>query len=410
MNLAISFRTLGNGYDSGMDLTTGLLIGRIRGIAIRVHWSWIFIFTLLTWALATGLFAIQFEDWTMEQRWIGAMATAVLFFASVLLHELSHAFVALAYGMKVPSITLFIFGGVSSIAGEMETPGQEFRVAIAGPLMSAALGFFFMVLGIGLPIGDVGLIFAYLGLVNFILAIFNLLPGFPLDGGRVFRSIVWRRTRDLTRATQIASNVGAGIGWLLIIIGVLFVLTVGLIGIWWVLIGLFLKSAAESAYNQVLVEHSLRGLRTADVMRTAPEPMDEETDLERIVEQRVLRLGERVVFLARNDRVTGLITTKDLSKVPRERLAHTRAVDAMVPAAEVITVEPDTSLAAAVRLMAEKDVHQLPVLEGGQMVGLLSRGDVLQQIEHRMRFRDGLDPIERANVSGAQSTERDGER
>ena len=367
-----------------MDLSNGILIGRVRGIAIRVHWSWVFVFTLLTWALATGFFGQQFPEWEEAERWVAASLTAVMFFLSVLLHELSHAFVALAYRMRVPSITLFIFGGVSSIDGEMETPGQEFRVAIAGPAMSVALGVLFMTVALVIPSENVARVVVYLGSVNFVLAIFNLLPGFPLDGGRVLRSIVWRRTGDLTEATRLASAVGSGIAWLLIGLGIVSVLTIGLIGLWYVLIGLFLKSAAEGAYQHVLIERTLRGVRAVDIMRPLPETLPEGTDLQTIVDERVLGRGERAIFLEHDGRVTGLLTLANFTKVPRAEWSGTAASEVMMTTQDIVTVDPETSVMETLRLMGEKDIHQVPVLSGDRMVGLLNRGDILQQIETRM--------------------------
>ncbi len=374
-----------------MDLTSGIMLARIRGIAIRVHWSWIFIFTLLTWALATGFFEMEFEEWTSEQRWLAAAGTAVLFFTSVLLHELSHAFVALAYKMKVPSITLFIFGGVSNIEGEMESPRQEFRIAIAGPIMSALLAVIFIVVGVFVPWVNLGIIFIYLGFVNGLLAVFNLLPGFPLDGGRVLRSLLWRRTNDLTEATRIASRVGSGIAWFMIAGGIAWVLFIGFTGLWYVLIGLFLKSAAEGSYSQVLIERTLRGINASEVMSAPPEPLPETVNLQVIVDERVLARGERAIFLDREGRVTGLITTTDLARVPRNELPQTSASSVMVQTGDIVTVGPETSVMEAMRLMTEKDIHQVPVISGSQMVGLLTRANILQQIETRMRFSgDGV--------------------
>ncbi|MEX2372433.1 MAG: site-2 protease family protein, partial [Dehalococcoidia bacterium] len=213
-----------------MDLTGGLQIARIRGIAIRVHWSWALIFTLLTWIVA-GSYVEQYEGWSDVQAWGAGVATVVAFFLSVLLHELSHALVAQGYGMNVPSITLFIFGGVSNIATEMKSARQEFFVAAAGPGMSFLLAF--VLVGLAFLVGgSLGSILGYLGVVNAVLGIFNMLPGFPLDGGRVFRSVIWARTGDLTRATRVAARVGVGIAWLMIGGGVIIAITVSLTGLW----------------------------------------------------------------------------------------------------------------------------------------------------------------------------------
>lgn len=372
-----------------MNLGQGLLIARIRGIAIRVHWSWLAIAALISWSLATGFFAQEF-DWSPERRWAGAVGCALGFFLSVLLHELSHALVAQHYGMRVPSITLFIFGGVSNIDGEMKTPGQEFRVAIAGPLLSLVLGVVVIAAG-SLTDNDAGKVALYLGVANITLGVFNLLPGFPLDGGRVFRSIAWARTGDLTKATRLAAALGTGIAWFMIGGGTIWVLLSGnLTGAWYVLIGYFLKSASDSALGQVLVEKMLAPLAVSDVMRDPPEPVDAETSLLAIIDDRVVARGERCILLAREGAVTGIITVTDLAKVPRESLATKRASEVMVPAAQVVTVTPSTPLSDAMRLMVERDLHQLPVIEAGRLLGIVGRGDILQQVEARMRF--GRDP------------------
>ena len=367
-----------------MNLGQGLAIGRIRGIAIRVHWSWLAVAALISWSLATGFFAEEFQ-WSAPKHWAWAIGCAVAFFVSVLLHELSHAFVAQRYAMKVPSITLFIFGGVSNIEGEMKTPGQEFRVAIAGPLLSLVLGIVLVAAGSATS-NEVGKVALYLGFANVTLGLFNLLPGFPLDGGRVFRSAAWARTGDLTRATRIAAAVGTGIAWIMIVGGSLWLLFVWLAGAWYVLIGYFLKSASESALGQVIADRMLAPLVVSDVMRDPPEPVDAGTSLLVIINDRVVARGERCILLSRDGAVTGLLTVTDLIRVPRDRLAETRASEVMVAAADVVTVTPKTSVSEAMRLMVERDVHQLPVIEDGRLTGIIGRGDVLQQVEARMRF------------------------
>lgn len=367
-----------------MDLSQGLVLGRIRGIAIRVHWSWLFVLAILSWSLANGYFNEVF-DWSIQKRWGWAVGSALFFFVSVLLHELSHAFVALRAGMRVPSITLFIFGGVSNIDGEMQTPGQEFRIAIAGPLLSLVLGG--VLLGAAVSIGgDAGDVILYLGFANLTLGIFNLLPGFPLDGGRVFRSAAWAKTGDLTKATKIAAALGTWIAWLMIGAGVLWVLFVNLMGAWYIVVGYFLKTSSESALGQVLVDKMLAPLTVRDVMRDPPEPIDEATSLLSIIDERIVARGERCVLLSRNGAVSGLITTTDLARVPRDRLGSTRASEVMVVAANVATVTPATPVSEAMRLMVQRDLHQLPVIENGRLLGIVGRGDVLEQVETRLRF------------------------
>jgi Zn-dependent protease len=375
-----------------MDFSGGLVIGRIRGIEIRLHWSWLLIFTLLTWLLSRSLFP-EFAPEASDQRlWIAAIATALLFFLSVLLHELSHAFVAQYYGMHVPSITLFVFGGVSALTGEMKTARQEFWVAIAGPLMSWVLGL--LAGGLWLLLRDTGaaLTFGYLAWINVALGIFNLLPGFPLDGGRVLRAFLWGRSNNLVSATRWAARVGTGLAWLMIVGGIINVFAFGLVGgFWYVLIGLFLKAAAEGSYRTMLVDRALQDVTVGQVMRPPPDPIAPSLSLAELVEYRVLGSGERAFLVANDVAVLGLMSSTDLNKAPRERWSLTPVTEVMVPAADVATVQPSTPLLDALRVMQERDIHQLPVLDDGRLIGWLTRGEVIRQIELRMRFEEGRD-------------------
>lgn len=366
-----------------MNIDSGLVIGHVRGVAIRVHWSWSLIFALVTWSLAESLYPDpEFNlNWSENQYWIAGAVSAVLFFASVLVHELSHTFMAQRYGMQVPAITLFVFGGVSQMAGEMRSPRQEFWIAIVGPLSSWVLAIIFGLLWFIFRDEGINVIFGYLGWINFALGFFNLLPGFPLDGGRVFRSIVWGRVHDLTRATRIASMVGQAIAWVMIAAGIAWVFFIGITGLWYVLIGLFLKNASEQAYAQVLLERALGGVVARDVMRPPPTPVPENWSLQRLADERVLGDAERAFLTESLGRVSGLITIADLTRVPRARWGETIIREAMIPSADVHTIEPGTSVLEAMRLMQEQDVNQLPVLDDGRLVGMLTRGDVLKRLE-----------------------------
>lgn len=376
-----------------MDLTSGFVIGRIRGIAIRVHWSWLAIVALLAWTLSRELYAGLFPHWSGEQQWAAGVATTLLFFLSVLLHELSHAVVAQRYGMTVPSITLFIFGGVSTLAEEMRSPGEEFRVAIAGPLMSGALALVCGLLWLVTRSVEISIIPGYLALINAVLGVFNLLPGFPLDGGRVLRSLIWARTKDLLRATRVAARAGTAIAYLMIAFGLLNIFVFGLLnGLWYVLVGLFLRSAAEGAYASLRLQTALKDVPTSEVMRDAPEPVHAALSLERLIDERVLPAGERAFLVEREGAVVGLVTVGDVTGVPRSEWPATPVEAAMIPSERVVTVSPQTRVIDALRLMQEHDVHQLPVLADGRVAGMLTRADVLRHIELRMVLdRDGGD-------------------
>jgi Zn-dependent protease len=375
-----------------MNISSGLVIARIRGVAIQVHWSWVLIFGLVTWSLAVGFYPDEQPGWSENRLWIAGAISSVLFFLSVLIHELSHTFMAQHYGMRVPSITLFVFGGVSQMAGEMRSARQEFFIAIVGPLSSWVLAAVFGVLWVVFSSEGASSIFAYLTFINFALGLFNLLPGFPLDGGRVFRSIVWGRVRDLTRATRIASRVGQAIAWVMIVGGIGWVFFFGITGLWYVLIGLFLKNASEQAYAQVLLERALGGVVASDVMRAPPLPVPENWSLQRLADERVLGDAERAFLTESLERVSGLITITDLTRVPRVRWDDTTIREAMVPAAEVHTIDPQTSVLEAMRLMQEHDVNQLPVLDDGRLVGMLTRGDVLKRLELNALVADLEEP------------------
>jgi Zn-dependent protease/predicted transcriptional regulator len=373
-----------------MDFSSGLSIGRIRGIEIRLHWSWLLIFGLLAWSLSEGLFRDMFEGWSDGQRWTAGLVTTVLFFLSVLLHELSHAFVAQSYGMSVPSITLFIFGGVSSIAGEMRTAREEFRVAIAGPLMSWVLAAVFAAMWFVTRDEGVSGVLGYMAWINGALGLFNLLPGFPLDGGRVLRALVWARSDSIVRATKVAANVGTAIAYVMIGLGLVSVFAFGLLGgIWYVLIGLFLKAASQGSYQAMLADRALRDVAARTVMRQPSDPVDATMTVQALVDERVLGAAERAFLVRRDGSVVGLLTTSDLSKLPRDRWDETAVAHVMVPAAQVHTITPQTGLLDAMRLMQEHDIHQLPVLDDGRLVGMVTRGDVLRQLEVRMQFQDG---------------------
>jgi len=368
-----------------MDLSGALTIGRIRGIAIQVHWSWLLILALLTYSLAQGLFGQELGV-SPTVRWVAGAATALAFFTSVMLHELAHSFVAQHYGMRVPSITLFIFGGVSSIAQEMRSAGQEFKVAIAGPLTSWVLAGLLGAAALVTPEGALATVLEYLAFINFVVGAFNLLPGYPLDGGRVFRAIVWARTGSLQRATGIASKVGVGIAYVMILGGMAWVFAWGLGGLWYILIGLFLKNAAEGSYATMVVETALRDVPVSSAMQPAPTAIPAGTSIQEVVDTRMLATGERAFLVEEGGVIVGLLTATDISRVPREEWPSAVARRVMVPAERVHTVEPRTRLLEAMQLLQEHDVHQLPVLQQGRVVGILTRADVMRHIELRTAF------------------------
>jgi Zn-dependent protease len=361
-------------------------IGRIRGIEIRVHWSWVAVFFLLAWTLEGGPFLGDYPQWSAPQRWAASIITTTLFFISVLAHELAHSFVAQHYGMHVPSITLFAFGGVAAVASEMRSAGQEFRVAVVGPLTSWAIGLVSAGLWWLLRDTPPGTVCGYLAATNTVLGVFNLLPGFPLDGGRVLRSAVWARTRDLIRATRVAARSGAIVAYGLMALGVLVLFTpLRASGAWYVVIGFYLRSTARRSYREMMSDLVLRDIPARDLMLIPPDPVDATMLLQDLVDRRVVPTSDRAFLVERDDVIIGLLTITDIVRAQRARWGTTTAEAVMIPVARVVTVTPETQLVEAMRLMRVRDVHQLPVLDEGRLVGMVTRAEVLREIETAMR-------------------------
>jgi Zn-dependent protease/CBS domain-containing protein len=372
-----------------MNLGGSFTLGRIRGIELRVHWSWLLIGGFLAWSLVTDVFRPANPSWTPAQTWAAALAVSALFFASIMIHELAHSFVAQARGMQVPSITLFVFGGVSGMSDEMRSAGDEFRIAIVGPLTSWVIALLFGALAYFLSGSGIAAAFSYLALTNLALGAFNLLPGFPLDGGRVFRAIVWQQTGSLLRATHAAARAGNVIAIGLISLGAVYTLAFGIgAGLWYVLIGLFLNNAASSSLSEMRLEQALRLVLVRDVMRHSPAMVAPAATLQELVVGRILANGERAFLVGTNpdSPIVGIITATDLSRVPRDRWASTSVERTMTPAERAITVDPQAPVLEALRRLTEHDIHELPVVEGDRVVGLLTAIDVLQQVQLRAQF------------------------
>lgn len=361
-------------------------LARIMGVDVGVHWSWVLIFGIVTWSFATGVLDHYYPGWTDAQRWSVAALVSLVFFLSVLVHELSHAVVSNRLGLPVRSITLFVFGGIANLDREPEHASEEFKIAIVGPLSSLALGVVFAAGWAALyPINeDIAGISAYLALINVSLAVFNMLPGFPLDGGRVFRSIVWDRNRDRLRATRVASRVGEFIAYGMMAIGVLEMVVGGVVsGIWFVLIGLFLRNASVASYEQLLIETTLSGIRVRDVMRIDPPRVEPDMTVDALVRGRILTGHARCFLVVAAGELAGVMTLTDVQRVPVDQWTTTTVYRAMTPASQLHTVGPQDNLTDVLRLMAMHDINQLPVLDGRELVGMLDRGDLLRFIEVR---------------------------
>jgi Zn-dependent protease/CBS domain-containing protein len=369
----------------------GWRVGRLAGINIAIHPSWLVIAFLITYSLAESQFPREFRGWSEQQYWLVAGATAALFFGSVLAHELSHALVARRLGLKVEGITLFIFGGATTIEADSNTPREEALIAIAGPVTSLVLGAVFVGMGLAVEHPQLGALAGWLGFVNLALGAFNLIPGFPMDGGRVLRALLWKARGDRLVATRWAAVVGRSIAYLMIGLGVFLALQPGglLSGIWTALIGWFLSNAAEGTIAQVTVERSLRGVRVADAMDPSPPAVGPNESVAELVQERMLR-GEDRSYLVRHDDggLAGLVTLSDVRRLPRADWPGARVTDIMTRYADLATIGPNAPLSDALRLIQEREVGQLPVLapEDRVPLGIVTRRGILRLIDARMKL------------------------
>ena len=354
-------------------------LGKILGIPIGLDYSWFVIFALLTWMLAHSYFPGEFKDWPPLLYWFMGAVTAVMLFVSVLLHELGHSVVALRYKIPVRSITLFLFGGVAQIGAEPPSAIAEFLIASAGPLVSLILAVLFyaaqlLVSGIEPLLG----LAKYLAYINLALVLFNLIPGYPLDGGRVFRAIVWAITGNMRRATLIAANVGRLFAFLFIFVGVWQMFSGNLTGgLWIAFIGWFLENAASAQVQQGMVQGLLAGHRVSQAMSTHCATVPADLTLQDLVDEHILGSGQRCFLVNRGDNTVGLMTLHRIKEVPRPDWAATSAAQVMLPIERLECIEPDAELWAVLQKMDRDGVNQLPVTRDNHVVGMLSREDVI---------------------------------
>lgn len=363
-------------------MKNSLRLIRIAGIDIGIHYSWILIFVLLSWSLAVGFFPTMYPEWDTTTSRITGVAAALLLFVSVLIHELAHSFVAKARGIPVSSITLFILGGVSNLEEEPEKPKVEFAMAIVGPLASLALagvcwGLLQLVENQQSPLAG---LLSYLALINTVLAVFNLLPGFPLDGGRVLRSILWQKTGSLVRATNIAATVGRFMGWALIAFGLLQVFAGNLGGLWLAFIGWFLSSAADASRRELTTRQQLSGVRVREVMTTNPTRISPDTTISELVGNVFRRQHSRAVPVCQNDQVVGIVTVTDVKELPRDKWEET-PVRAIMTREPLYSARPEDDLNTALRLITKHDINQVLVIDDKSCAGILTRADILNYLQ-----------------------------
>ena len=355
---------------------------KLLGFEVRIDLSWIVIAVLIAWSLSTGLFPFYYKNLSTETYWAMGIIAAVGLFISIILHEFSHSLVARHYGMPMKGITLFIFGGVAEMEEEPPSPKVELLMAGVGPLSSIAIAVFFYwisllgkTIGWGEPINGV---VEYLAVINALLAGFNLLPAFPLDGGRVLRAALWHWKRNVRWATRVSSQVGSGFGILLIVLGIFNVFRGNFIGgMWWFLIGMFLRGAAKMSYRQLMTREALEGEKVQRFMNPNPVTVAPTTTIEEFVEDYVYKYHFKMFPVANSGRAIGCITTKQVKEVPREQWRDVTVSELALECTPDTTVKPDDDAIRAISLMRRTGGSRLVVIEDDRLVGVVSLKDML---------------------------------
>jgi Zn-dependent protease/predicted transcriptional regulator len=374
-------------------------LGRVVGIDIHVNWSWLFILGLVSWSVSLTFGQIHTE-WPAELRWGMAMLAAVLFFVSVLAHELAHSLIALTRGMAVTNITLFMFGGVSNMQREPSSPAEEIVITIVGPLTNLFLGAVCLVVGTRGTVGNVGSLtapailaqlaplnttLAWLGSVNIMIGLFNLIPAFPLDGGRIVRSLIWSILKDIRRSTRWATWLGQGIAWTMIVGGLALVFGVKLPsiggnlffnGVWLILIGVFLKSAATTSYRQAVWDERLATIQVRSVMRTPVHMVHSNAPLGDLLNKDLMRSGGHTILVVENQEVVGMVGMQNLKTSLLSRWSSATVGDIMTPISDLLYVSADDDIADAFECLQCFDMRHIPVMFNNRIVGLLHRKDV----------------------------------
>ncbi len=366
---------------------------KLFGFEIKVDVSWLILAALITWSLATGLFPEYYKGLSTSSYWWMGAAGAAGLFISIILHELAHSLVARRYGVSMKGITLFIFGGVAEMENDPANPRTEFFMAVVGPLSSVAIGlvlFSILVWGKqnGWPVTIEGVL-AYLAWLNLVLAAFNLVPAFPLDGGRVLRSALWSWKKDLRWATAISSRIGSGLGIGLIILGVISIFMGNFIGgLWWLMIGLFIRAAAQQSYQQLLARGVFQAKKVKDLMVRDPLTVPRSISLSEFVNEYVYKHHFQVYPVLSYGKLVGCISVNSVAGVPREDWS-TQTVGAVAASCgEAMTIGPDEDANKALEIMSRTRNSRLFVTEGDRLVGIITLKDMLALLAVKMELHD----------------------
>lgn len=355
-------------------------IGKIIGIPVRVHFSWLIVFGLITWSLSTFYFPKAAPDLPRISYWTKGVIAALLLFFSVAFHEFAHSIIARRYRITIESITLFIFGGVAQMKGEPPHPEAELRIAIAGPLSSffLALVFFFIALNTE---GSVNALFSYLGQINLILGIFNLIPGFPMDGGRVLRSILWKKRKNFFYATQKAAGIGQKIALFFIFLGIFSIFTNMPGGLWLMLIGWFLYTAAQASYEQSRLQESLSGVKVRDVMVKDLITVEPSITIDELVNNYFLKYGYGGFPVVSAGNYLGIITLKDIKDIPKNNFGITMVSETYRRHKKEWEISDDEYVIRALERMVTEDVGRLVIMEDERLKGMITRNGIARYLQ-----------------------------
>ena len=367
---------------------------RIAGIDIGIHFTWIFIFVFFSWSLAEAYFPSAYPGFSTGAYWATGIIATLLIFVSVLIHEMAHSLVARSRGLPVSSITLFILGGVSNLEEEPSQPSVEFNMAIVGPATSIVLAVISWLItsavmgGIsdmfsGVPNATlVTAVIAYLAVINLFLGAFNLIPGFPLDGGRVLRSIIWGSTGNLARATNIAGIVGQTFGWILIGLGVFFIFWASLFtGLWLAFIGWFLNSSADASRKEIALRERLSVIKVRDLIGPEPETISPQTTIAEMVSNVFNRHHGRAVPVCKDGQLMGIVTISDVKGVPQERWNNI-AVEQIMTREPLYSVSPEDNVYTALKMVTQHNINQVLIKQDGKCAGMLSRADIINHVHY----------------------------
>ncbi len=394
-------------------MRSGFRVGTLFGIQIYIDWSWLLIFVLVTWNLAGFVFPSLHPEWDTALNIGLGLAASLLFFLSILLHELAHSLVAIARGLPVRRIALFFFGGVSNIEREPPSPMTEFLMTIVGPLTSLLLGAAFLWLGsqniegmttalqnptqLLRSLDPLSTMLLWLGPINILIGLFNLVPGFPLDGGRVLRSILWAISGNLRRATRWATTVGQGVGWLMVLAGIAMIFGIRIpflgtgfgSGLWLAFIGWFLINAAAQSYQQVVIEDLLEGVPVTRLMRDPAPSIPPDLPVSTLIYDYVMRGEDRAFPVLEMDRLVGMVYVENLRELDRSVWETTTVREVMVRDDDLVMVTPREDAMSAFRKLAQKDMRQIPVVQNGALIGMLRRRDILRWLQVRSEMAPG---------------------